>query len=888
MKTIVKRTMAVALLLSVCTYGSMAQSLEDPIPLDPDLKTGTLDNGLVYYIKKNQKPEKRAELRLVLNAGSILEDEDQQGLAHFVEHMCFNGTEHFEKSELVDYLESIGVQFGPHLNAYTSFDETVYMLKIPTDSKKIVSKGFQILEDWAHLVSFEDEEIDKERGVVIEEWRSRLGPENRMMYQTLPVTHHGSRYPERLPIGKKEILESFDYETIRRFYRDWYRPDLMAVIAVGDFDVKDIEKKIKSHFSKLQNPERPRERTLFPVPDHKEPKMVVATDPEAAYTYVNMIHKHSSEPMETMADYRRDIMHSLYSQMIGQRYDELKEQANPPYVFAYSAYSEFTRTKDSYSSFAMVAPDGIERGLQTLLEENERVFSHGFTKSELERAKKSVLKLIETRYKERDKTNSRSYASGYVSHFLSGSPVPGAAFTYEKYKKFLPGITLEEVNMLARKWITDDNVVITVTAPEKEGITVPTKKRLLELYKAHKENINPYEDTFQAEKLIHQPPTPSEIVREEKMDDIGVTALHFKNGAKVVLKPTTFKNDQILFGAYSYGGHSLYSDEDYISANTAGSIVAGSGIGELNKIDLQKFLAGKRANLMPYIGNITEGLGGSTTKDDLNTFMEMLYLYFTQPRKDKISFESYKAQQKMFLANISAQPDLYFMMESAKVMTQDHPRGKVFTEVEDLDKINLDKAVALYKDRFSDASDFTFFFVGNFDVESIKPLLKTYIGGLPAKNRKESWKDTGIRYPKGVVTKELKKGSEPKSKVNIAFHGAFEWNYQNRYDMTSLIEVLKIKLRESMREEQGGVYGVSVYPSLSRYPKEEYEINISFNCAPENVEQLTKTVMQEAKAPAGNIGLRQKPEKSKRDTKAESGNQPGRKSLLAGTIDAVR
>jgi zinc protease len=480
-----------------------APNLNDEIPVDSKVRVGKLDNGLSYFIRKNEKPENRVQFRLVVKAGSVLEDNNQLGLAHFVEHMAFNGSEHFEKNELVDYLQSVGVQFGADLNAYTSFDETVYMLPIPTEDEEIMDKGMLVLEDWANGVSFTDEEIDKERGVVIEEWRLGRGAQQRMRDKWLPMALKDSRYADRLPIGTKEILESFDYETVRKFYRDWYRPELMAVIAVGDIDVDEIEKEIKERFGDIENPDNPRQRERFPIPDHDETYIVTAKDPEASFTQLQLIYKHDKEEETTLNDYRRVVIHSLYNGMLSVRFQELTQQADPPFIFGASNYGGFIGDYDSYTAFAAVGPGGVEKGLTALITENERVRQHGFTAGELARYKKELLNNYERSYNERDKTQSMQYAQEYIRAFLENEPIPGIEWEYEFVKGILPTITLDEVNELAPKWITDKNRVVIVTGPDKEGVDIPDEEAIRKILEANDgKETAPYVDEMSGAALI--------------------------------------------------------------------------------------------------------------------------------------------------------------------------------------------------------------------------------------------------------------------------------------------------------------------------------------------------------------------------------------------------
>ena len=470
--------------------------LKEEILQDPKVTIGKLDNGLTYYIRHNEKPEDKVELRLAVNAGSILEEENQLGLAHFLEHMAFNGTKNFEKNELVSYLQSVGVKFGMHLNAYTGFDQTVYILPIPSDSAEVLNTGLQILEDWAHNISLQEEEIDKERGVVLEEWRLDRGAEQRMRDEYLPVIFEGSRYAERLPIGKKAIVESFEYETLRRFYRDWYRPDLMAVIAVGDIDVNEMEKKIKAQFSKIKMPEDPKPRRDYEVPAHEETLVSIVTDPEASFTRVNLIYKKDAIEEKLIGDYRNILKRQLYSSMLNSRLQEIQQQADPPFIYAASYYGGLgARTKEAYQSIAVVGETGVEKGFRTIVEENERVKRHGFTQSELERAKQELLTQYEKAYNERDKTESKVYADEYIRHFLDEEPIPGIEEEYKYATTFVPEMELEEIDQLADEWITEDNRVVLITAPEKEGVELPSEERVKKILdEVQQSEIEPYKD----------------------------------------------------------------------------------------------------------------------------------------------------------------------------------------------------------------------------------------------------------------------------------------------------------------------------------------------------------------------------------------------------------
>lgn len=833
------------LLQAIAQDVTIPDDLSSQVPVDPNIRKGTLDNGLTYYIRKNSKPEGRVELRLAVNAGSVLEDEDQLGLAHFTEHMAFNGTEKFEKNELINILQQAGVKFGAHLNAYTSFDETVYMLKLPT-ADTTMEKGMQILEDWASTIAFDSSEIDKERGVVIEEWRIGQGAQRRMLDKYLPVLLTNSRYADRLPIGTKDVLESFDYETIRRFYENWYRPDLMAVVAVGDINVDSMEMEIKKRFGDLKTPENAPEREGFLVPDHPDTKVVVVTDKEAPFNQISIFYKEDAQEYATLKGYQNMVIQQLFTGMLNQRLKELAQQADPPFMNAGSYYGSVVRSKDAYQMFAIVPENGIERGLKTLLEENQRVKEHGFTQTELDRYKKQMLTQYERAYNERGKTESASYANEYISNFLEGEPIPGIAFEYKFMQEYLPGITLEGVNQLADDWIKDENRVVVVTAPDKEGVEVPSETEVHSfLNEMATVEVEPYEDKAVASTLIEAKPQAGKIVNEKKLDEIGVTELTFSNGVKVVLKPTDFKDDEILMTASSPGGHSLYSDSVYFSVANADGIISESGVKDFSQTDLQKYLADKSVGISPYIGTLKEGFNGNSTPKDLETLLQLTYLYFTDPRKDEASFQSYISKNKAIFQNLMSNPQYYYYDKVARILSQNHPRGGGYPTVKDWNGVEFDEAWQAYDERFEDASDFTFFFVGNFDVEEIKPMLAMYLGSLPDIERNEKWHDVGVRPPDGVVEETIKKGTDPKSMVNITFTGDFDYSREEAYKLNSLIQSLNIKLIEEIREEMSGVYGISAQANPEKYPYEHYSITIAYPCAPENVDNLTEAVFAE-------------------------------------------
>ncbi len=842
------KNLLIALVLFVSASSAWAQSseiekaLQKPIPLDPNVKVGQLENGLTYYIRQNEKPEDKVEFRLVINAGSMQENDQQLGLAHFTEHMAFNGTENFKKNELVDYLQSAGVKFGADLNAYTSFDETVYILPIPTDDEEVLDKGLTVLEDWANGLLMTEEEIDKERGVVLEEWRLGQGAGQRMRDEYFPILFKDSRYAERLPIGKKVILENFEYETLRSFYNQWYRPNLMAVIAVGDIDPAEMEKEIKERFGDLENPKDPKEKELYEVPDHEETYVSIVTDKEANFNQIQLYYKHDNEVMKDLSDMRRDLVYSMYNGMLGQRLNELRQSANPPFLFASTNFSQMVRNKSAYSSFAIVGENGFERGVKVLAEENKRIKEHGFTSSELERYKKTFLNNAEKSVKELDKTESSRFASAYIQHFLSENPIPGAEFEFEFYQNLINTITLPEINMLAGKWVTDENLVVVLTGAENEGVEMPSEDDILAILEDVKSSdIEPYKEEEVAENFMTNAPKAGNVTNSTKHEELGVTELELSNGVRVVLKPTDFKNDEVKMRAYSFGGHSQYEMEDYHSASNATSLISEAGVSDFSNTDIQKMLSGKTVRVNPYIGSLSEGFNGQASPQDLEELFQLTYLYFTAPRMDEEAFGSYVSKNKMLYGNLMSNPQFYYSDKVSMILAQDNPRGGGFPKAEDLDKIDFQRAYDIYNERFADASDFTFVFVGNFDVEGITPMLETYLGSLPTVERKDNWVDLGIRPPKGVVKEEIIKGTDQKSYATILYHGETEYDKQKSYHLKSLGELVTNELIDILREEKSGVYGVGASGSMQRLPESRYSFRIAFPCGPENVDDLVET-----------------------------------------------
>ncbi len=846
-----KRVYSLALLLASVPVGAQtpkqqpaaAASLTAPLPTDPKVKVGTLPDGIRYYIRQNKKPEKRAELRLVVNTGSVLENDTQLGLAHFIEHMAFNGTTHFKKNDLVKYLQSIGVRFGADLNASTDFDETIYILPIPTDTARIVEQAFTILEDWAHGQLFDSTEVTNERGVVREEWRLGKGAGDRMLHQWLPIALRGSKYAERLPIGNEQSIMTATPARLRSFYNSWYRPDLEAVIAVGDFDPAVIEAQIKKHFSGLKMPANPPKRVAPIIPSNKEPLIAVASDKEATGSDVELMFKLPVEKTKTVGDYRRDLMERLYMAMLNERLEEISQKPDAPFLGAGASKGSFIgRTTEAFTLGANVKDGGIDRGLEALLDEAKRVDQFGFLQSELDRAKQNLLRGYERAYAERDKTQSAAFVQEYVSNYLTGEPIPGIDYEYKLAQRLVPEISLADVNKMASNWITDDNRVIIAQSPEKEGVKIPTAAELLAVFdRAKKTTVTAYTENLSGGALLEDVPTSGKIVSEKAIPGIATTEWRLSNGIRVYVKPTDFKDDEIVFNASSPGGTSLAADSNFMSAAFASQIVALSGIGKFNAIDLGKKLTGKAVRVSAAVGETSEGLGGQASPKDLETLFQLIYLDFTAPRFDSSAYQAFKNQAAPYLANRGVDPDEVFSDTVQVTMAQHHYRARPLTATT-FAEINPDKALAFYRNRFADASDFVFAFVGNIDTTTMKPLVEKYLASLPTLNRKESFRDNGVRPPTGVVERVVRKGVEPKANTLIEFTGDCQYTPETRFAIRAMMEVVQIRLDETLREQLGGAYSPSSGGSCGRTPRQEYSINIQFNSAPDNVEKLTKSV----------------------------------------------
>ena len=822
-------------------------ALTDKMPMDPDALVGTLPNGLRFYVRANPRPAQRAELRLVVKAGSVLEDDDQRGLAHFVEHMEFEGTQHFPGNSITEFLASLGLGIGPDANAATSYDDTQYTLRVPTDVPNVLDRALTVLEDWAQGAMFDSAAIERERGIVLAEWRMHLGAAERTQDKILRAQLEGSRYANRSPIGVPEVIEKAQREQLIRYYRDWYRPDLMAVVVVGDVDRDLVADLIRQHFSALTNPSPKRPRPIFDVPEHPATKYAIVTDKETTTTAVQVSDLRPARNQGSVGGYREIMLDELFADMLGDRLDELAQGPNPPFVRAGANRSLFPapRTRDEAVLQAIVANDAATRGVDALVTELQRVTRFGFTASELTRAKATMMAGSERIVTESPDRESASRADEYTRNFLEDEALPTIWQELAFHRRFVPSITLAEVNALTTDWFPPDNRLVILSAPDATGVTLPTEAQLASAVNAAAaKRLTAYVDTAANETLLGAPPERGSIVKTTPHPEAGVTEWTLSNGATVVLKPTTLRADQVLFRATAPGGSSLASDADFIPARVADTVVAAGGAGKFSAVTLDRLLAGKAIAVTPFIDETSQGMGGGSTPQDLEAMFQLLYLRFTQPRADATAFAALASQAKAVLANRLASPDIVFNRAIDEALSGNNPRRQPETP-STVDQWDLAKSMAFYKARFADASNFTFVFVGTFTVDAIKPLVETYLATLPATHSHETWRDVGIVPPAGVVERTVRKGIAPKSQVAIVFDGPFEYDQPHRTALETMALILESRLFDTIRQELGGTYSITVAPDMDKVPRPQYAIRIDWTCDPGRTDALVQRVFDE-------------------------------------------
>jgi zinc protease len=816
-----------------------------PVPFDSSITARTLANGLKYLVKANNQPGGRAELRLVVNAGSLLEDDDQRGVAHFVEHMAFNGTRRFPKQAIGQFMESIGMRFGPSVNATTSFDETTYALQIPTDKPEVIDRALMILEDWAHNVTFDPAEVEKERGVIVEEWRLRRGVGARLQDMQAPAFFKGSRYLDRSPIGTPESIRGFKLERLRQFYTDWYRPDLMAVIAVGDFDPAAMATAIERQFGAIPQPASPRARPAFEAPALASTEYSIAIDKEVPSTNVAILHRRQPREAVTVGDYRRDIVERLAIDMLSQRLVDISQVPKGPILSASAAKLRAVRALEHVVLNAMASNSGIGPALSALAVERERAVRFGYSEPELSRQKTTLLRGMERAIAERAHQPSAVLAAEYVRHVTVGEPVPGLQWEYDAVKRLMPTIGVAEVHAAIVSALPEANRVVAIAAPEKTNVYVPPVKELQAVVAAAKDApMQPWVVRAGTSELMAEPPAPGSIVKTTPHDAVGVTEWTLSNGVRIVLKPTTFKDNQIVFTAVSPGGLSLADDADLVPAQTAAQVVVSMGFGKFASGDIRRILQGKAVGVQPVIGPYEHGLSGGSSREDIEAMFQLIHLTMTEPRRDPTIFSAFQSQMRTALAGQTGSPDYAFSRELARVLSQDHPRARAL-EGGSLERMDLDKSIAFYRARFGNAAGFTFVFAGSFTVDSIRPLVERYVASLPASGAGGAWKDNGIRPPRGVVERVVTRGIEPKSRTVLVFTGPIEVSRQQAVAITAMAEVLQTRLRDAIREELGATYSIAAAASAARVPVGQYSVSIDFSSDPARIDAITRRVLDE-------------------------------------------
>jgi zinc protease len=837
-----------------CVNGQNSPS--NSLSIDNKVKVGKLENGLTYYIRFNKKPEKKVELRLVLNVGSILEEDDQQGLAHMAEHMAFNGTKNFKKNDIVSYLQSIGVEFGGDLNAYTGFDETVYILPIPTDQPGNLEKGFQILEDWAHQVTYLDEDINSERGIILEESRLGKSADERMFKKVYPELFKGSKYASRLPIGVDSIIKNFPPDAIRRFYKDWYRPNLMAVVVVGDIDAEEALRYVQKHFSSLKNPTQLRMRDYASVPAYTSSNAMVVADKEATgFEFSVNFPARAIKPTTTVGEYRADLIRNLYVSLLNNRFRELTQKADPPFVFAGAGFQSYARYHESFNISGSTGTQDVQKGLQAVMTEVERVKRFGFTAVELERAKKNILAAYERQWNNRDKTESALYADEYIRNFTQQEPIPGidAEFTY--IKEMLPGIQLAEVNALTDLYRNEKNTFAYITGLENdEKYKLPAVASINAVLQSVEKDatIKAYEEKVIASNLLSTIPQPGKVTRTTRNALLRTTELTLSNGVTVTLKSTDFKNDQILFSTTRYGGLTAYSLEDKYSAENATAVVGSMGFGAFSPTDMRKAMAGISIAVNPVIGPYTAGFSGSSSKKDLENLFQLFYLSVTEPRHDSALYKSFLQRSKAQVAMLSANPQIAFIDTLYQVLFENNPLAPTAVpRAANYDKINLDRAIAIYKEQLGDAAGMHITMVGSFNEDTMIALLEKYAASLPV-IKTRNYTDNKVRPFKGQNDFQFKKGKDDKSLVLGVFHGEVPYNSTTELQLEGLSEVMNISIIEEMREKIQGIYGGGTQVQLAKLPIGNFQFILQLPCGPAKVDTLVKTFRSQLEGLAKN------------------------------------
>ena len=839
------------LMLAVVLAMPVAAQKGEQLPVDPSIRIGKLKNGLTYYIRHNANPEKLVNFYIAQKVGSIQEEEDQRGLAHFLEHMCFNGTEHFPGKALINYLEGIGVKFGADLNAYTAIDETVYNINnVPVNVEGAIDSCLWILHDWADGLILDGEEIDKERGVIHEEWRGRNTAMMRMQERMLADIFPGSRYGKRLPIGIMEVVDNFPHQTLRDYYEKWYRPDLQGIVIVGDIDVDEVEKKVKKIFKKIKKAKKPAERIYYPVDDNKEMIFSQQIDKEQQNYVLQLMYKHdvpARDQRNTKEYIRENTKISFAISMLNSRFSEIMRRDNPPYLGAGVGFSGFgvTETKKAFTVMVQCKPEQILEAIPMVFTEVERARRFGFTQPELDRLKERMIAGTDSWYAERDKRTNDYYVQNCIRHFLDEVSMMAPENEYELTKEIVNSITLEEVNAVIPSLHREDNRVAVSFAPEREGATYPGKNDIEMLLKmVGNARISAYEDNAVDAPLLAEIPAGGKVVKTEE-GKWGSTVWTLSNGIKVIVKPTDFQADAINLTGHKVGGTNRYPDSERVNIGMLSALSGIGGFGAFDATQLSKKLAGSTASANVGTSAIYDIISAGCSPKDAEEMFQLLYLKYTSPRKDEKAFESYTTRMRNNLKDRNLNPNTALSDTMVVAMYGNHPRVKPFVAA-DVDAVDYDRVLEIYRERTSDATGYQFFIVGNVDLDAIKPLVERYIGALPCNGRVEKIEKTTVETRTGVYRNNFKNKMEnPTGTENIIYAGKIDPSRKNRIVMSFLNQVLNIVYTEEVREKEGGTYGVGVRGSISKYPEGEYSLLVNFNMSPERREELAAIIVRE-------------------------------------------
>ncbi|GHV76410.1 zinc protease [Spirochaetia bacterium] len=832
-------------------YGGLGAPT-DPVPFTADARTGTLPGGLKYYILENSMPEGRAYLTLAVNAGSVLETDDERGLAHFVEHMAFDGTERFPKSDLIEYLRSLGMRWGPEVNAYTSFDQTVYGIEVPTEvdgegRKGIPDKALAVIDDWTRAINFAPEDVDSERGAIIEEYRTRLGAWERLSRKMLPVIYRGSPYADRLPIGLPEIIETAPAERLVNFYRTWYRADNMALIFVGDFDGAKLEADLGSHFS-ISAPETKLIRPVYDLPEPTKGKFTVErfTDPELPHTRFDLYYKLPSDTSaKNLASFRKGVIDLLIDRMLGFRFEEAGFNPETPFAAAGAGLNHVAQNSRYYMLIAVAKPGKAEASLTSLLQEKEKMVRYGFTGAEIDQVKRSLLADMQRAVSEKDRQHSSSHLDDFVAHFIGGQPVTSAEWDLEAVSKLLPGISAAEIAAAAKGYFAYKDLTLVVSAPESEAANLPTPDRIRTLVRqSARVRIPRPKDQALDDKFLDTPPSPGSIVNESTDTASGTTHWELSNGAKVILKETKNKNNEIVFYALAKGGTTTVPEEQIISSKLAAEMLSASGLGPYSRTDLMKKLADKQISINCSLSSYTRDFQGAATRGDLRILFELLYLYFTQPRIDQDAVASVLDEYRTELAQHDQDPEAVFFDERSRIIYSDNPWFRPMV-LSDLEKVDADYALSLMRKALNPA-DYTFVFTGNIDMDSLRALVETYLASIPRGDESwNTWTDIKITRP-DKLEKVVYKGQEKKSQVIMDWMLPQPYSESGEAATAVLSEYLDNRLIEITRKQMGGTYSVDVGVSQSILPPGgELSMYVYFPCDPNRVQELSAAILEE-------------------------------------------